>query len=254
MVRLSWETWRNTWSSFVAQRCVGGGRQRMDQGGCFLAEEASAWYLFSWQACAERAGSPERSKQYDFEKAETFATPSGGIRGQDVCRAVYSWGSIGCCQMFPGEATVLLQAVSSVCYRQCSLPSQCRKACLNIPNGFQETLLVCETLATMSYTVPCCRLSFAAWLMLSSAATPVLPRSLASVWFVGAERALSIALIITCCISLTTSSRCKWSKRSAITKPYWLEQGWPFYSIQARVCRKLSSSRALGPEGVVGDV
>ncbi|EOA96526.1 hypothetical protein Anapl_11230 [Anas platyrhynchos] len=62
-------------------------------------------------ACAEMAGSSKRSKQYDFEKPETFSTPSGGIRGQDVRRAVYSWGSIGCCQMLPGEATMLLQTV-----------------------------------------------------------------------------------------------------------------------------------------------
>lgn len=152
---------------FCCSKACVWGRQRMDQGGCFLAEEPSAWHLFSWQACAEMAGSSKRSKQYDFEKPETFSTPSGGIRGQDVRRAVYSWGSIGCCQMLPGEATMLLQTVSTVYYRQCPLPSQGRKACLNIPNGLQETLLVCETLATMSYAVPCCRLSFAAWLMLS---------------------------------------------------------------------------------------
>ena len=101
---------------------------------------------------------------------------SEGMRGQDVCRAADRRGSTGCCQMFPGEATV--PALSCQCYRQCPLPSQDRAVFLNLRHGFQETLPVWETVATFFCAVPCGRLSFAVQLMLSSAAAALLPRSL----------------------------------------------------------------------------
>lgn len=96
-----------------------------------------------------------------------------------MCRAADQWVSTNCCQMFPGEAAVL--ALRGQCYRQCLYPLQGRVACLDLHHEFQETFPVWETVAATFCAVSCGWLSFDCLLMLSSAATALLPRSLVPV-------------------------------------------------------------------------
>lgn len=95
-------------SCFVAPRS----RQGVGREG-FLAEGASC-RLFSWQPSCGKGWLSEEI--HALRKQRLLRPRSEGMRGQDVCGAAERWGGTGCCQMFPGEATV--PASSCPCYGQ----------------------------------------------------------------------------------------------------------------------------------------